>query len=100
MERFLAILQTRDEYLWIGTQEGLARFDGRNFTVFDHVNGPAFVDDDCRTLAEDLEGNLWIGTRQDLFRRLGCSAPSAGNCSDGYPVAWSFRQPVGCSTRR
>ena len=30
-----AIIQTQDGYLWIGTQEGLARFDGLNFTVFD-----------------------------------------------------------------
>jgi ligand-binding sensor domain-containing protein len=33
-----AILQTRDGYLWLGTQEGLARFDGVSFTVFDKTN--------------------------------------------------------------
>ena len=29
-----SILQTRDGYLWIGTYEGLARFDGVRFRVF------------------------------------------------------------------
>ena len=68
-DRIWAILQTHDGYLWIGTQYGLARFDGRNFAVFDHVNTPELANDDCRTLAEDLEGNLWIGTEARLIRK-------------------------------
>src|SRR6476660_8638877 len=55
-----AIVQTRDGYLWIGTQEGLARFDGLNFTVFDKENSPAFKSNDIRFLYEDLRGRLWI----------------------------------------
>ncbi len=70
-DRVYAILQTRDGYLWLATQAGLARFDGRNFTVFDHVNTPEMVSDDCRTLAEDNAGNLWIGTREDLLCKSG-----------------------------
>lgn len=35
-----AIAQTADGYLWIGTEEGLARFDGVRFTVFDRKNTP------------------------------------------------------------
>ena len=35
-----AILQTRDGYLWLATEEGLARFDGVRFTVFDSTNTP------------------------------------------------------------
>jgi ligand-binding sensor domain-containing protein/signal transduction histidine kinase len=69
--RVFSILQTRDGYLWVGTQQGLARFDGQNFTVFDRLNTPALASDDCRTLAEDLEGNLWIGTTSALIRKSG-----------------------------
>lgn len=36
----ISIVQTRDGYLWIGTQEGLVRFDGARFTVFDKGNIP------------------------------------------------------------
>jgi ligand-binding sensor domain-containing protein/signal transduction histidine kinase len=56
------ILGTRDGYLWIGTQAGIARFDGVRFTVFDHTNTPALHDDYIVDLAEDNQGTLWIAT--------------------------------------
>src|SRR5690349_16385171 len=34
----VAVVQTRDGYLWLATQEGLVRFDGVSFTVFDKHN--------------------------------------------------------------
>jgi len=35
-----AVVQTADGYLWLGTEEGLARFDGVSFTIFDLSNTP------------------------------------------------------------
>jgi ligand-binding sensor domain-containing protein/signal transduction histidine kinase len=64
-----AIAQTQDGYLWVGTQEGLARFDGLNFTVFDKENTPAFKSNDIRFLVEDREGRLWISTSYGLVCR-------------------------------
>ena len=64
-----AIVQTQDGYLWIGTQEGLARFDGVNFTVFDKENTPAFKSNDIRFLVEDRQGRLWISTSYGLVCR-------------------------------
>src|SRR6185503_6375074 len=61
-----SIVQTHDGYLWIGTQEGLARFDGLSFTVFDKENTPAFKSNDIRFLHEDLRGRLWISTSYGL----------------------------------
>ncbi len=55
-----AIVQTRDGYLWIGTREGLARFDGVRFTVFGLNEGLPSVE--VQTLYEDRQGTLWIGT--------------------------------------
>jgi ligand-binding sensor domain-containing protein len=57
-----SILQGRDGYLWLGTQEGLVRFDGLSFEVFDRARLPAMTNNHVRTLLEDPEGGLWIGT--------------------------------------
>jgi ligand-binding sensor domain-containing protein len=64
-----AILQTRDGYLWIGTGRGLARYDGRKFTVFDRANTPEFKSEDINCLAEDEAGTLWIGTTAGCSER-------------------------------
>jgi len=56
------ILETRDGYLWVGTQGGLARFDGVSFTTFDHTNTPSLRGDYIFDLAEDSQGTLWIAT--------------------------------------
>src|ERR1700733_14255599 len=58
-----AIARTPDGYLWVGTQEGLARFDGVRFTVFDHGNESAIPDKHISVLYVDTTGRLWIGTR-------------------------------------
>ena len=59
--------QTRDGYLWIGTPNGLVRFDGLRFRVFDSTNTEAFrLSDDCLSLAEDAEGILHVGTHEGL----------------------------------
>jgi PAS domain S-box-containing protein len=65
-----AILQTRDGYLWLGTQEGLVRFDGVAFTVFNPQNTEALKRADVRTLFEDHNGALWIGTDGGGLTRL------------------------------
>ena len=57
-----AIIQTRDGYLWLGTELGLVRFDGLRFTVFDKRNTPELKSNAIFTLLEDRQGNLWIGT--------------------------------------
>ena len=57
-----SILQTRDGYLWLGTKEGLARFDGVRFVVFDKQNTPQLPHNQIRHLYEDRAGCLWIST--------------------------------------
>ena len=63
-----AITQTRDGYLWVGTQDGLARFNGVGFVIFDKENTPQFKSNDIQVLLEDRSGALWIGTSYGLIR--------------------------------
>ncbi|MCP4220699.1 MAG: response regulator, partial [bacterium] len=63
------ILQARDGYLWMGTQEGLVRFDGIRFKVYDKKNVPAMTSHSITTLLEKRDGTLLIGTQAGLHAR-------------------------------
>ncbi len=56
-----SIAQTRDGYLWIGTYEGLARFDGVRFVTFHSAQHPDLPSSRITSLHEDAAGTLWIG---------------------------------------
>src|ERR1041384_6831699 len=62
------ILQTRDGYLWLGTQGGVARFDGVRFAVFGLPEGLPSIQ--VRALCEDAKGDVWIGTVGGGLSRL------------------------------
>jgi signal transduction histidine kinase/ligand-binding sensor domain-containing protein len=57
-----AIAQTPEGYLWIGTYDGLARFDGMRFVKFDAVNTKAIQHSRIDRLFTDSSGTLWINT--------------------------------------
>ncbi len=57
-----AIVQTADGYLWMGTELGLVRFDGVQFTVFDKTNTPELKSNIVDALLVDRHDTLWIGT--------------------------------------
>jgi len=59
-----ALLQTRDRYLWVGTSNGLARFDGLRFTTFRVLDNPGLRSNRILCLHEDSSGSLWIGTEE------------------------------------
>ena len=62
------VVQTRDGYLWIATHNGLARYDGLRFRVFNRSNTRQLPANDTRALYEDSDGGLWIGTIGGLAR--------------------------------
>ncbi len=62
-----AIAQTKDGYLWIGTDEGLAQFDGYDFVVFNKEKG-ALPSNSVAALWAAKDGSLWIGTLGGLTR--------------------------------
>jgi ligand-binding sensor domain-containing protein/signal transduction histidine kinase len=58
-----ALTQTTDGYLWLGTQQGLVRFDGKAFTSFPVARTPMFVSQNISSLAAARRGGLWFGLR-------------------------------------
>ncbi len=56
------ILKTSDGYIWIATFDGLARFDGVKFEVYDKAVSSSFKTNGILSLFEDNQKNLWLGT--------------------------------------
>ncbi len=62
------IIQTQDGYLWLGTQEGIVRFDGVQFTVFDRANTQGINHNSIQSLLQTTDGSMWAGTLGGLTR--------------------------------
>ncbi|MGH9651945.1 MAG: sensor histidine kinase [Bryobacteraceae bacterium] len=80
----LAIAQTPDGYLWLGTEEGLARFDGVRFTVF-NKHTPGLLNNQINCLLVDREGTLWIGTDGGGLSRFSHGKFTAYTSRSGLP---------------
>ena len=92
----IALAQTRDGYLWVGTQGGLARFDGLAFTVFDSRNTDVLRHDHIITLLGDSGGNLWIGTLKGLYRYAdGVFTAFSGADDPAHQVSALFEDSLG-----
>jgi diguanylate cyclase (GGDEF)-like protein len=64
----LTLAQDRRGYLWVGTQNGIARFDGRRFNTFNRANTGLDLTMPTSSLA-DAEGTIWFGTPRGLLRQ-------------------------------
>ncbi len=62
-----AIMQDKQGFLWIGTKDGLNRYDGYNFKIFtkDLYNEKSISGNTCTALLEDSKGRIWVGTETD-----------------------------------
>ncbi|HWP45429.1 MAG TPA: two-component regulator propeller domain-containing protein, partial [Blastocatellia bacterium] len=80
-----AICQTRDGYLWFTTLDGLVRYDGVRFTVFDSENSEGINSTRFNTLCEDAEGNLWAGTQDGGLTRYRDGVFTSYTTGDGLP---------------
>lgn len=66
-----AIVQDQKGFLWIGTDDGLNRYDGYNFKIYkpDSNNPFSLSDRTITAMVEDKDGFLWVGTRQGGLNR-------------------------------
>ncbi len=97
-----ALAQDEDGLLWIGTGDGLSRFDGLHLLTLTHVAGDStsLPSSRIRALLIARDGTLWVGTeaglaaldvRTDAFRRW--TSAQRGACAGG--VAWLAEDAAG-----
>lgn len=82
-----AILQDRQGFMWFGTGDGLTRYDGYQFTVYQHDphNPASLAHDTVHTLYETGNGDLWVGTGGGLDR----FEPATGTFAH-YLIGWAI----------
>lgn len=56
------IIQSSDGYIWLATEEGLARFDGISFTILNKINTPELNENFINDIFEDSRNNIWVAT--------------------------------------
>lgn len=64
------MVQDADGFVWLGTQNGLARFDGLHFVVFNTANSPNLPSNLITSLFIDTQQQLWVGTANGLVKRV------------------------------
>lgn len=80
-----AIIQTKDGYLWLATLDGLVRFDGVRFTIFNKANSPGINSNRFTALFEDGHGTIWAATDNSGVTRLNRGVFKTFTTSDGLP---------------
>ena len=80
------IAQTPDGYLWIATLDGLARFDGVNFTVFNKSKTPGIVSNRFSSMVEGQNGDLWLASESESVTRFHIGSFHPYGPEDGIPA--------------
>ena len=65
-----SILKDKEGYMWFATGDGLNKYDGKKFTIFqkDDHDPSSISGNSINVIYEDKRGNLWIGTNGGLSR--------------------------------
>jgi signal transduction histidine kinase/ligand-binding sensor domain-containing protein len=83
----LSMAQDSEGYLWLGTSEGLVRFDGFEFARWESANGAALPGLSIPVLVGSRDGSLWLGYNDtDGLTRVTADVPSNYSARDGLPA--------------
>lgn len=82
-----AVVASSSGYLWLGTDEGLVRFDGLRFVIFDRSTTPELRDPFVFALHEARDGSLWAGTDRGGLTRLSGGRFTHYGTDQGIPAA-------------
>lgn len=92
--RVSAVAQTPDGYLWVGTEQGLLRFDGMRFTPMHTAKGPPVGH--VTSLTVDVDGALWILTEDArLLRYAAGKFTTVLSLDDGEEAVISVARALG-----
>lgn len=83
MNDMKVVFQDSKGYLWLGCQEGLVRFDGVRFVLFDKSKYPELGENFIWDIKEDWEGNLWLATNGGGVSRFDGKSFTTFDTSDG-----------------
>ena len=88
------IVQTRDGYLWFTTFDGLVRYNGARFDVFNKGNSKGINSNRFVSLYEDVDGTLWMGTDDGGLTHYANGRFRTYTAADGSPsnIAWGIRR--------
>ena len=83
------ILQDRTGYMWFGTKDGLNRYDGRTFRIYNRDNSGLRCNI-ITNLAEDCYGTIWIGTDRGVYRYdplMDCISALSDTTGEGISIS-------------
>src|SRR5262245_10754323 len=86
-----SILQTKDGYLWLTTNDGLVRYDGVHFTIFNAGNTNGLGTSRLSRLLEDRDGNLWVIAEDNSLIRYSKGIFTTLTIREGYPEDHTLR---------
>ncbi len=89
-DRIVEVLQDKEGFYWIATEDGVNRFDGSNVKVFRHNKNDSLTlsHNHCTDLMEDSKGNIWVATldglscfikEKEIFKRYYLAHPAFAN---------------------
>ena len=83
MNDMKTVFQDSKGYIWLGRQEGLVRFDGVRFVLFDKSRYSGLRENFIWDIKEDWEGNLWLATNGGGVSRFDGGTFTTFDTSDG-----------------